>query len=75
MVPLVAPIQVHDHAPTQDDDGDSCGDDEREQAIMRKAQMRETAQVSQADACKVAAADTANSHADGAERQAEAPAP
>ena len=75
MAPLVAPIQVHDHAPTQDDDGDSRSDDEREQGNMRKAQMRETAQVSQTDACKVAAAGAASGHADSAERQAEAPAP
>ena len=73
VAPLVAPIQVHDHAPTQDDDGDSRGDDERDQGNMRKPQMRETAQVSQTDACKVAA--TASGHADCAERQAEAPAP
>jgi hypothetical protein len=75
VAPLVAPIQVHDHAPTQDGDGHSRGDDERDQGNMRKVQVREMAQVSQTDACKVAAAETASGHADSAERQTEATAP
>jgi hypothetical protein len=75
VAPLVAPIQVNDHAPTKDDDSHSRGNDEGDQGNMRKVQMREMAQVSQTDTCKVAATETASGHADSAERQAEAPAP
>jgi hypothetical protein len=78
MAPLVTPIQIRDHVPAQDDGDDSRGDDEREQGLtlnVRKAQARETAQMGQTDAGKVAAADTASGDADSADREAEAPAP
>jgi hypothetical protein len=69
VAPLVAPLQVNNHAPAQGHHDNPRGDDERQQGIMRK-QMRELPRVSETGADKVAADHATSGNADSTDHQA-----